>query len=156
MKTTNIIRLLTGLSFLIFFCPFFQMCSDDMMLKRYPLTKEQLDLRKQSLTANAYELSIFKNLNPYNDQETNWMDIFFSVIIVSSIFILIKSLNGQWTYLSLLCYVNMFLLIGFLITAFIGTLFENLSQIKFGYYLFLINTIAIIVLCKKAIKQNAI
>lgn len=156
MKTTNIIRLLAGLSFLIFFSPFFQMCSDDMMLKRHPLTKEQLDLRKESLTTNAYDLSFFKNLNPYNEQETNWMDIFFSVIIVSSIFILLKSLNGQWTYLSLLCYLNMFLSIGFLITAFIGTLFENLSQIKFGYYLFLINTIAIIVLCKKAIKQNAV
>lgn len=155
MKTTNIIRLLAGLSFLIFFCPFFQMCSDDMMLKRHPLTKEQLDLRKQSITADAYELSIFKNLNPYNEQETNWMDIFFSVIIVSSIFILIKSLNRQLTYLSLLCYLNLFLAVGFLISA-LGTLFENLNQIKYGYYLFIINTIAIIVLCKKAIKQNAV
>lgn len=41
IKNVTIIRILSGLTFLIFFCPFFQMCSDES-IKNAPFTKDIL------------------------------------------------------------------------------------------------------------------
>lgn len=149
MKANNIVRILAGLSFLIFCCPFFQMCSDDMMLKKEPETQEQFEQRKKDITVDAYQLSVFRKLDPQDDHKISWMDTFFTVIIIFSAIILIKSFKNHSMSLGILCYLNLLLCIGFIIIAFMSTLLEDFSQIKFGYYLFIFNTIAIIVANKK-------
>lgn len=55
-----------------------------------------------------------------------------------------------------LCYWNLALVIGSMFIFYFEHILEEINQIKFGYYLFVVNTIAIIVFCKKSIKQNAI
>lgn len=149
MKANNIIRILAGLSFLIFCCPFFQLCSDDMMMKKQPETKEEFEQRKKDITVDAYQLSAFRKLDPHDDREISWMDTFFTSIIIFSTIILIKSFKSHSMSLSILCYLNLLLCIGFVIMAFISRLLEDFSQLKFGFYLFIINTIAIIAAAKK-------
>lgn len=149
MKANNVVRILAGLSFLIFCCPFFQMCSDDMMLKKDSETKDQFNESKKHLTVDAYELSVFRKFNPDDDSKINWMDSFFTIIIAFSIIILIKSFKSHSMSLSILCYLNLLVCIGFLIMTFSFRLLEDLSQIKYGFYLFIVNTIAIIALSKR-------
>ncbi len=154
MKPTNIIRILAGLSFLLFFCPFFQMCSDNMILKKDSETPEQLNMRKDSMTANAYELSVFRKLDSDNQQDVEWLDIFFTAIIVSSTIIFIKSISCHHGFIIPLCYLNLLLSIGFVISSFLVGLLDDFGQIKFGYYLFIINTITIIAFTNRV--ENAI
>lgn len=87
MKSTQIIRILAGLSFLIFLCPFFQMCSDESLMVKIPVhevatsegmtakeisemsaasakeielaKKEAKEEAKKEYTVNAYELAVF-------------------------------------------------------------------------------------------------
>jgi len=58
----NLIRVLSGMMFLIFFCPFFQMCSDDGLLHKISDDKtEKTEREKDTIVLNAYELSVFNS-----------------------------------------------------------------------------------------------
>lgn len=189
MKTTNIIRLLAGLSFLIFFCPFFDMCSSPLKKEinqqlsesgvkteittvqdsiaentLIPITDTPTASNKNEQTSvlSGYGLStyLFKYFKEINTDElkgsTFYALLCFTFILIISGLQVILSFKNKLRQVHYLAYINIFLsLVAMLIFYINGTL-EVLSQIKFGYYLFLINTIAIIVLCKKAIKQNAV
>ncbi|HYD90582.1 MAG TPA: hypothetical protein VEA37_03730, partial [Flavobacterium sp.] len=189
MKTTNIIRLLAGLSFLIFFCPFFDMCSSPLKKEinqqlsesgvkteittvqdsiaentLIPITDTPTASNKNEQTSvlSGYGLStyLFKYFKEINTDElkgsTFYALLCFTFILIISGLQVILSFKNKLRQVHYLAYINIFLsLVAMLIFYINGTL-EVLSQIKFGYYMFLINTIAIIVLCKKAIKQNAV
>ena len=191
MKTTNIIRLLAGLSFLIFFSPFFDMCSrplkkvrtEEVTITETDTLPIQDGIAENSIVAtdatkansriknnneekisilSGYGLStyIFKYFKEINTDELKGSTFYalfcFTIILIISglqVILLFKSKLRQVHYLA---YINIFLSLVAMLIFYLNSTLEELSQIKFGYYLFLINTIAIIVLCKKAIKQNAV
>jgi hypothetical protein len=81
-------------------------------------------------------------------QDISWIDAFFTFIIISSAVIFAKSLKTYSFSINILCYLNLLVAFGFVITAFIVALLDDITQIKFGYYLFIINTFAILALQK--------
>jgi hypothetical protein len=140
MKTQNIIRILAGLSFLIFFCPFFQMCSDRSPINI--LRTDSIEQHTDDLTLNAYELSLFVCGLP-------WLGFFFAAIVIFSVIIFIRSFTDSSFSFRFFCYMNLIMAFGFLLVGLICFLLNDIRQIKYGFYLFLINTIVIIILCKR-------
>lgn len=194
MTNQNIIRLLSGLTFLIFFCPFFQMCSDKSIMRKEvsavavntsdtvdtdtistgkskPITtqipKDKIDKAEQienkdDKDLNAYELA---SVNFREIDKLTLSDIldsgfvFFSLytlIILFSLIIFINALRKRIKAVFNLSLTNLFLAISSLIMFICDPFFEELSQIKFGYYLFIINTIALIIFSRKIRSKNAI
>ena len=80
----------------------------------------------------------------------------FTVSILLSVWIAIASFTNKNSLIIKLCYWNLALIVGSMPVFYLKGVLEDINQIKFGYYLFIVNTIAIIVFCKKSIKQNAI
>ena len=111
---------------------------------------------------SGYGLStyIFKYFKEINTDElkgsTFYALLCFTFILIISGLQVILSFKNKLRQVHYLAYINIFLSFVAMLIFYLNSTLEELSQIKFGYYLFLINTIAIIVLCKKAIKQNAV
>lgn len=198
MTKQNIVRILSGLSFLIFICPFFQMCSDDSMIKskRHEVptteettvvenTSEDIDVEKispknnrpitiqtpetetekeQSLaenrkhyTYNGYKMAtyIFASESLKNMETNDLLDgtfhacLLFTLSLLASLAIFILSLKKRFNSVYKLALLNLlFAIVPMVIFYFNGTL-EEISQIKFGYYLFIINIVALIIFSRK-------
>ena len=147
MKYAILIRFLAGLTFLIFLCPFFQMCSDESRFKK-SVKYYSRERTKDETTENAYQLSLFDTLG----QERfyfDWVLVPFTLIILGAVVILVFSLRNHFFALRFICYLNLGLTLLFLSLMFFGLLLEDFTQIKYGYYLFVLNTIVIIILSKK-------
>lgn len=202
MKLNTIIRVLAGLSFLIFFCPFFQMCSDESLKSPFlknnisteavqdsiPLKKtefnvtstidtiivadtnsaEKADLKREKAikknrkewTFNAYKLGTYAF---ENSSELKWSDlkefdllalIGFTFILLLSIVLLITSFVKKWIAVRNLAITNLVLALFSILIFYFTTVLEDITQIKYGYYLFLINTLAIIILSQKAVQRQ--
>lgn len=184
MKTQNIIRVLAGLSFLIFFCPFFQTCSDRSLLKQQRQSiladtatqaervaheakekkwqQESLEESRDKATLNGYGMGyyVFQSADEFETKDLLDLILYglfaFTVSILLSVWIAIASFTNKNSLITKLCYWNLALVVGSMPVFYLKGVLEDINQIKFGYYLFVINTIAIIVFCKKALKQNAI
>lgn len=162
MRKHILLRALCGLTFLIFLCPFYQACSDND-LKRYgieatmpkvkekePLVKQANDSifleKKRSSTYTAYEaiddmFSITGSIN--------YLNLPFVIILICSAFQFFYSFKNRYGTVRFLGFINIITVILYLgVQAFFHIL-EEITQIKYGCYLFLINTIAILVLSKK-------
>lgn len=153
MKNTQIIRFLAILTFFIFTCPFFQMCSSDNTLKKSIRGYSAIH-NSDETTQNAYQLSLFDNIGEINF-DFNWVLLPFTLIIVGAISILIFSFRNHFFAVRFLCYLNLGLALIFLACMFFGLLLEELTQIKYGFYLFILNMIALINVSKK-INYNSI
>lgn len=176
----NIVRILAGLTFLIFFCPFFQMCSDDSILQKVETTEEvtsdsvnaeqvstksiinkipeekyKLEENRKNHALNGYELAYinFKEINKLTfDDIIDSGFVFFSfytLIVFSSSILLINTIRKRMKIVFYLSVANLLLGISSLILFVTDLLFEEISQIKFGYYLFIINTLALIIFSRK-------
>lgn len=170
MKKANIIRILSGLMFLIFLCPFFQMCSNPVFLKlpdtNDPIVKEKA--REEAIkefALNGYELSTitYKPLAEEGLPQASELDFgllpFVSYSILLPLIIILLYVTLRKKFKSVLWTSCLLLFFGILplINLFFDGIFEDINQIKYGYYLFFINTIAIIVLSTKQIcAQNGI
>ena len=182
MKTQNVIRLLAGLTFLIFFCPFFQMCSDESITK-FPFRKEKIEETTISQSAKSIETAKEK-LQEDKDKSTfsgyrmatylfepdslkdfdanDLLDavfyafLSFSFTLIISLIVLVQSLRKKFSSVYKLSLFNLlFATIPLLIFIFDGTI-EDIAQIKSGYYLFTINIVALITISKKAKNSNAL
>jgi hypothetical protein len=104
---------------------------------------------------NGYELAYinFKEINKLTlDDIIDSGFIFFSLytlIVLSSFIILINAIRKRIKVVFYLSVANLLLGISSLIMFISDPLFEEISQIKFGYYLFIINTIALIIFSRK-------
>lgn len=170
MSKQTIIRLLAGLTFLIFLCPFFQMCSDKNLLKRtvekgISLTPEQLHAEQEeslienrkSNTSSGYEIA-FCIFNKFELQDLSDLGFyvflcFFIVLIISIIQFYFSFLN-KFKVIYLLGLVNVILIISPILLLYFDGLLDDVNQIKYGYYLFIINTIILLLLSKKMIKND--
>lgn len=168
MKRTNTIRILSGLMFLIFLCPFFQMCSEDVMFGRERITDDPVikvqdfQDKKQQYTLSGYELSTVLLKSDFNNLEAeNFLDIsiyaFPSYIFLPflSVITFYFSLIKKFKYIIWLCYCMLFTCIFPLVIFYFEDILDDFQQIKYGYYLFIINTITIIVLSKKQIHSKS-
>ena len=170
---------------MIFLCPFFQTCSDRSLLKQQRQSildntatqaeriaheakekkwqQENLEERREKATLNGYEMGYHIFVPSYEDFEISELTDLstyafpaFTVCILMSLSIVIVSFKNKQKMVIKLCYWNLALVIGSMFIFYFEHILEEINQIKFGYYLFVVNTIAIIVFCKKSIKQNAI
>lgn len=170
MQKATIIRVLSGLMFLIFLCPFFQTCSKPVFLK-LPDTNDPVVKAKareeaiKKFTLNGYELStvMCKPLAEEGPPKASELDFglipFVSYALLLPLIIILLYLSFRNKFKSVLWTSYLLLFFGIipLIYFFWDSIFEDIRQIKYGYYLFFINTIAIIVLAKKQIRaQNGI
>lgn len=171
MSKQTIIRLLAGLTFLIFLCPFFQTCSDKYILKKtvekgITVTPEQQRIeQEESLiesrkgnTISGYEMA-FCIFNKFEIQDLSDLGFycflcFFIVLIISAIQFYFSFIN-KFKVIYLLGLINVTLVISPILLFYFDGLLEDMNQIKYGYYLLTINILTIIILSKKTMKNES-
>jgi hypothetical protein len=185
MTAANITRILAGLSFLIFFCPFFDMCSgheaatadasletpveitetpQETVTETAPQPETVINNEIESVL-NGYRVaavfagSIIENRLDLHEKDT-WQDpvvytvLFFVIATLISLSIFILNLLKKYRTVFILSCVNIFFIVAETITFFLPEgVFEEPEQIKFGYYLFVANGIALIFVGYKAKNQ---
>ncbi|OCB78446.1 hypothetical protein [Flavobacterium crassostreae] len=120
--------------------------------KEYNLTFEELTLKKQKAITDFVKLKKELTLNGYQigrlfieDIETpQWPLMPFSMSILVNIFLVIYSFKEQPKMTFILGILNIFLLLIPLIMLYFGKIFEEIEQLKSGYYLLTFNLIIII------------
>ena len=160
----NILKYLTIAGILILFLPFFQMCSDKHNLKVAEKTTmtTQKDTEKDvkpvtgkktdNSVLNGYQMGVFifqtektfantiKNI--FNDL-TSFAYIFFFLIVINTYLTALFAFLNKIRNVRILSIMNIVLLISsYIILSF--SWLEEISQIKFGSYLYLLNLMAII------------
>ncbi|RWX01501.1 hypothetical protein [Flavobacterium cerinum] len=170
MSKQTIVRLLAGLTFLIFLCPFFQTCSDKNLLKRtvekgITVTPEELRIEQEKSliesrkgnTASGYEMAFYIfnkfELQDLSDSGFYYFLCFFIVLIIS-IILFYFSFKNKFRIIYLLSLINLVLVIFPMLSFYFAEILEDLNQIKYGYYLFIINTIILLLLSRKIMKKD--
>ncbi len=107
---------------------------------------------KKENTFNLYQLS-FENYDEfelsYLTDKTFYIFLNFPIIILLSFTMLILTFKRKFKQIIIIGFINLTLLVVATISLFFIGVIENLNQIKYGYYLFIINTILIIIQSKK-------
>lgn len=167
------LKSLSILTFVIFLLPFMRTCSDDsinFMIKE-PVSIDSIENataphsedyllavqeKREIYTFNFYTLSIISFDSIDSLVWRNFLDLFFwaflgfSIIMVLSLLILIFSFNkNRFKLVGNLCVMNIFILLFSTISLCYTADIEQISQIKIGYYLFVLNTLAILYFSKK-------
>ena len=113
--------------------------------------------QKNEMTNNGYELGFLfirqieiKDLK--NTFDFTLLPFFLSIII--AILLVIFSFLKKWKIIIILTIVNLLLLVTHLIIAYISKSLEDIEQIKFGYYLFTLNLVLIVIETNKVQKKE--
>jgi hypothetical protein len=202
MKTNyNIIRALAGLTFLIFFCPFFQTCSDasivknnhksevydeereadkayqDSLSKSFDAndkrlengdftTEEEAYLKKErkDWVFNAYEFAIAINKETFS--KFKWEDLkevgfygsfIMPVVILLSLIIFACSFYNRFRLIFKVAVANLMLTLLLALLLYLDKNdFEALEMLRYGYYIFVINTLALIIVSYKATQKQLV
>ena len=144
----TIIRILSMLSLLIFFLPFFQACSDDSIKRSSGFFKVYKNVRtdsekeiafkkaKSDFTLSGYDLAM--QFEP--------MLSGFTIIMIINITLFICFIRKHYEQL-LLCFVNLIIIT--LSMVYMSFLLPGIGQIKYGMYIFLLNSILLFYLVYK-------
>ena len=182
MKENLRLKSLIGFSLLIFLLPFLQTCSDkrirDSQKQKSVTTetkitskfnqvkesqKQKMDKEvwfekaKKDNTVNAYVLGFS---HYYNFEISNFKDkqfyIFsnFTLIILLTIVMLIISFLKKIKQIVILSSINLLLLTITTISLYLIEFIEDYKQIKYGYYLFALNSILIIIEAKRVMNRK--
>lgn len=140
------------------------MCSDTTLKQstfaKLPVDTKIMEERKQESIKNLYEVnSIFldgvKEFKPEDYQDAGfYFAMCFMVSLLFSVIILALSFINKFKAVIIFAIGN--LIASFLMTVlyyYDGGL-EDFSQIKFGYYLFILNTVALILFSRKQINSR--
>lgn len=161
------IRVLALFSFIIFCCPFFQHCSDktiieNRLIKGNPAYQvasgpETAEDRKNiiyeflsardNMTLNGYEIGL-TSLSDSSADQLFIIPIFLNILIF--VFAL-KSKAKSLFYTSLL---NIIFCLAWLSLMYFEHILEDINQVKFGFYLFVLNLIVICYLARLKIIQD--
>lgn len=135
----NIIRFLAGLSMMIFFSPFFQMCSD----KSIKESSSFINSYHNSETAKEKEIAFERakkdfSLSGYDlAMSFEPVSLSFTLIMVINITLLVCFIRKHYNQL-FLCFLNLSaILLSFIVLIFA---LPNLGQIRYGMLLCLINS----------------
>ena len=136
----NIIRFLASLSILIFFSPFFQMCSDKSIKESSSFIKSYHKAETAKEKEIAFERSKMDfSLSGY-DLAMSFESVFlsFTLIMCLNITLLVCFIRKHYNQL-FLCFLNL----SAIILSFIVLIFAlpNLGQHRYGIFLCLINSI---------------
>lgn len=164
------IKSLLIVSILIFFLPFLQTCSNEN-IKKFPSYaskpvdplnyKKNYFEKKESLlkelknncTKNGYELAfigledLIKSIREEKDFDS-YPFISFITIIFFSILNLLFSIQKKWKLIFIITTINLILLFGTTYFLYFIDIIEEFQQIKYGYYLFVINSFFILIKSK--------
>lgn len=178
MKNILTIRSLAIFSFVIFFLPFVQMCSDNDLKKMEKRevkidqngndivseindstdkkSQEHLSLKKKDATKNFYFISTLMLEETTKIKNIGMSDVpvlGFTVILFLSILVLLFSFTNKFKIVLVLSVLNLTILLVSTLILYLNII-ENINQIKIGYYLFVLNTLAIIYFSRRLIKQK--
>lgn len=120
--------------------------------KRKEECQNCLDNARKENTFNLYQLG----LGNYNEFElsdladkTFYIFLSFTITIFLTLSMLILSFKRKFKQIIIICLINIILLISATFSLSMIGVIENLNQIKYGYYLFLINSTLIIMQSRK-------
>ncbi len=190
MKHSIRLKTLVSFSFIIFFFPFLQTCSDND-LRKSPIHKievndsqidsinksnssytqteilesnneKDISKSKKENTVNFYELLNITfweiNLNEYSkstfEEKTFYPFFGFLLIFINSIFLLIFAFCNKYKLTFKLGVLNFGLLILATTGLILIGIIEDINQLKIGYYLFVLNSIIIILTTKKELNKE--
>lgn len=119
--------------------------------KNYNLNFEELTQKKKKAINDFVKLKKELTLNGYQigklfieDIETpQWSLLPFVISILLNLFLILYSFKGKPKATLILSIVNLILLILTLIMLYFGKIFEDIEQLKIGYYLLMFNFIII-------------
>lgn len=137
-----IIRILSVLSLLIFFLPFFQACSDDSIKGSSGFFK----VYKNAKTDSEKEIAFKKAKSDFTlsgyDLAMQFEPIFsgFTIIMIINIALFICFIRKHYEQL-LLCFVNLIIIT--LSIVYMAFMLPGIGKIKYGMYMFLLNSILI-------------
>jgi hypothetical protein len=154
MKPATVTRILAGLSFLIFFCPFFQTCSFNMPnFSGQPTpekTQQQIQADEQHRTYSGYRLAGIGS--PASDGFDS-LTVCFLILVVVSAAILYFAIRGSFDNVFWFSVINLILLTTGVVLL-LPVYFVLILLVRYGFYLLLCNTIALILFSRKAYKQS--
>lgn len=177
INKSNIIRFLSCLSFILFLCPFLQTCSnqDIMEMPRYRssfssekfINKTDLKVNekvlksfektKKKFTYNGYELSIIPFIE-FDKKAFLELDFYIflilDIIIVLSIFNLYFSFKKNFLKIKTISISGIVLLFIYIIGLVYISVIEDFNQIKYGYYLYLLNLIIVVYLSNQQLNRS--
>lgn len=137
MQTKSIKRILSTFGILIFFLPFFQMCSDESLKSRPTIFKSQSNFQTESEKNNAFEESKKRStLTGYElaiDPEISILSIFTVIMCLSFVIWVFTIRNFE---ISILVFLNTILSLIALVTLIIVFPF---GQLRYGLFLFQLN-----------------
>jgi hypothetical protein len=135
--------------------------------KQTIIAKEKIDKEvwlkkaKKENTVNAYYLGIgtFKEIEFSKSDlidKTFYALLSFTLIIVFTFAMILLSFREKFKLITILSSINLLLIIIAPILLYSGKVIEDINQIKYGYYLFIINSILIIIESKNKLKKLTI
>jgi len=111
-----------------------------------------LDKAKKENTFNLYQLG-WGNYDEfelrYLTDKTFYIFSNFTIIIVLTLSMLVLSFKRKFKQIIIISSINLILLIIATISLWLIGVIENLNQIKYGYYFFIVNSILIIIQSRK-------
>jgi hypothetical protein len=113
--------------------------------------------QKNEMTHNGYELGylFIKQIDITDLKNTfDFTLLPFFLTIIIGVLLVIFSFAKKWKIIIILTILNLLLLVVHLIVAYKSKSLEDIEQIKFGYYLFILNLILIIVETDKVQKKK--
>jgi hypothetical protein len=152
MKSANITRILAGLSFLIFFCPFFQMCSFDAIsgTPHHEETEQKIRAEEKENTYSGYRMA---GIGGPASEGFDSLTICFLILVIISAAILYFAMRGSFDNVFWFSIINMIMLTACIIII-LPVYFVILIMVRYGFYLLLCNTIALVLFSHKAYKQS--
>ena len=134
----------------------FQYTYNELKKKKQETVSRFISLRDE-VTMNGYQLGIsfIQNLDSNNFLDSiNVLDLpFFLILIITSLLIYF-SFKKKTKALLIFSILNLLLLAGYLVMYFSTGFLEDINQVKFGYYLFIINLFLILIESYKIIKTE--
>jgi len=131
--------------------------------KEYIIKKEKAEKENRlenvikENTFNAYELGykIYPEFDfGYLIDKTFYIFLNFTIIILLTITMLIISFRQKFKQILIISSINLFLLLIATISLYLIEVIEDFNQIKYGYYLFVLNSILIIIESKKELNKQ--
>jgi len=174
------LRSLAILSFVIFLLPFMRTCSDEGIkeLVKTPMEISEEDSEdapvifssneeyqqaiaeeKKNHTFNFYKLSLepLRNISwKITSDITSWALLGLSIILILSTLILFFSFKNKFKAVYRLSFANLLILFISTLIFCLTEIIENINQIKIGYYLFVLNSVAIVFFSKKLQREKKI
>lgn len=96
----------------------------------------------------------FDKIDTLSDVATTIMSVCYLTIIVLSIFMLTQAFRSRYKGVKVLALFNIILLLFSTVAHYFTGELEHWSQIKYGYYLFILNMAAVAVLCSNVLVLN--